>query len=213
MYLFSRRLQLNGTRLREAIGLAVEITQKVNQITGQQVLLMTPVFSPGTNSLVYGMRVPDLATLEAAGDKLQVDDGFNDLVEKIVPLTIPGSLNDQLRSIISGPTEPDPSAEYYAIVRTSIAAGKFADGMALGVEIAQRAGAITGVQTTFAADATGQYGGVAWLTAYPNIGALERAQTALNADKSFIEFLDKKTKGVYAEAEPAPQSVLRRIPT
>ncbi len=213
MYLFSRRLRLSGTRVRDAVAMAVEVTQKVNQITGQQVLLSTPVFSPGTQTLIWGTAVPDLATLEAAGDKLQVDDGFNDLVERMVPLVIPGSLDDQLRSIISGPTEPDRSAEYYAVVRTSIAAGKFADGMALGVEIAERAKAITGVPTIFAADATGLYGGVAWLTGYPNVGALERAQTALNSDKSFVEFIDKKTKGVYAENEPAPQYVLRRIPT
>jgi hypothetical protein len=52
MYIFSRRLRLSGTRIREALALAVEATQKASQITGQQILLSTPVFSPETSTLV-----------------------------------------------------------------------------------------------------------------------------------------------------------------
>jgi len=212
MYLLSRRVRLSGVRVREAIAHAVEIGQRAKQITGLETTLLTPMFSPGTQTLVFGSVAPDLATLETANDKLMVDDAFNDLVDKGMQYVIPGTMEDALRVVISGPSTMDATAEYYALVRTSIAAGKLADGIELGTEIAKRAEAITGVATTFAADATGIYGGVAWISAYPDVSALERAQMALNGDTSFIEFIDKKAKGVYADDAPAAQVVFRRIP-
>jgi hypothetical protein len=213
MYLFTTRTRLAGAKFREAIAAGIEITQRVRQISGQNVRMSTPVFSPGAGTLVWGVLVPDLATLEAANDKLMVDDGFNDLVERAQQYAVPGSREDQLSVVVSGEPDPNRPAEYFNSVRTTISAGKIADGMELGTEIAQRAQAITGTPTIFIADATGHYGGVAWISAFANVGELERAQMALNNDTKFTEFIDKKAKGVYAELAPASQVVLRVIPT
>src|SRR5436190_19102365 len=76
MYLFSRRARLSPGNTREAMAWATAITEKVNQISGLPVSLFTQVFSPGVGTLVWSTFVPDLATLEAATDKLNTDDGY-----------------------------------------------------------------------------------------------------------------------------------------
>ena len=90
-----------------------------------------------------------------------VDDAYNDLAERGQEFAIPGSLNDSLSVVISGEPDPERPVEYVTTVRSTIVAGGLAVGMALGVEIAQRAEAITGIPELFLADATGNYGGVA----------------------------------------------------
>ena len=66
--------------------------------------------------------------------------------------------------------------------------------------------------TAFLADSTGNYGGVAWLTAFANVAEMERAQLTLNTDESFIELIDSKAAGVYSEQPGAStQLIYRRI--
>ena len=212
MYLFSRRARLSGVKFRESIAWATSITERVAQTTGMQVGLWNQTFSPAVGTLVWSTFVPDLATLEAANDKLMVDDAYNDLVERGTEFVIPGSIDDSLGMFIHGQPDPNRHVEYVAVVRSTIAAGKLARGMGLGVEIAQRAEKITGVPTAFVADATGNYGGVAWLTAFANVAELERGEQTLNTDQAFIELIDTQATGVYADqAGATTQLVYRRI--
>jgi hypothetical protein len=214
MYLFSRQARLSGARLRDSMAWASEVTQRVSQTTGLEVGLWTRVFSPAIGTLVWATFVPDLATLEAGSDKMMVDDGINALFERGSEFFIPGSMDDALATVISGTPDPSRPVEYVATVQATMCTGKLADGISLGVEIAQRAEKIMGVPSMFVADATGNYGGVAWLTGFADVGELDRAQTALNGDQSFIEFIDKKAKGVYNDLPgAATQLVYRRVPT
>jgi len=82
MYLFSRRARLSGVKIRESIAWATNVTERVSQTTGMQLRLWNQTFSPAVGTLVWSTFVPDLATLEAANDKLMVDDAYNDLVER-----------------------------------------------------------------------------------------------------------------------------------
>jgi hypothetical protein len=212
MYLFSRRARLSGGKFRDSMAWAVGITEKVTQTTGLQVGLWSQTFSPAVGTLVWSTFVPDLTTLEAATDKLTVDDAYNDLVDRGVEFVIPGSIDDTLAMIIHGQPDPNRHVEYVAAVRTTISGGNLARGIALGVEIAQRAEKITGLPTAFLGDSTGNYGGVTWLTAFANVAELERAEQKLNTDQSFIELIDTKAAGVYAEQPGAStQLVYRRI--
>jgi hypothetical protein len=163
MYLFSRRARLSGAKFRESIAWAINVTEKVAQTTGLQVGLWNQTFSPAVGTLAWSTFVPDLGALEAANDKLMVDDG--------------------------------------------------ARGMALGTEIAQQAEAVTGLPTLFLADATGNYGGVRWVTAFANVAELERAEMALNTNEAFVSLIDTKAKAVYRdEIGVTTQVILRRIP-
>ena len=61
MYLFGRRARLSGSNLREALGWATSITERVSQATGLQVRLASVVFSLEVGDpLVVGYRArPD----------------------------------------------------------------------------------------------------------------------------------------------------------
>jgi hypothetical protein len=212
MYLFSRRARLSGAKFRDSMAWATSITERVTQTSGLQVGLWSQTFSPAVGTLVWSTFVPDLASLEAANDKLMVDDAYNELIERGNEYLIQGSMDDTLGMIVHGEPDPNRHVEYVAVVRSTISAGKLARGITLGVEIAQRAEQITGLPTAFLADSTGNYGGVAWLSAFANVAELERAEQTLNADQSFIELIDTQAPGVYADQPGAnTQLVYRRV--
>jgi hypothetical protein len=213
MYLFGRRAQLSGAKPRKSMEWVAEITNRVSQTTGLQARVWNQMFSPAVGTILWATTVPDLATLEAANDKLMVDEDYADLVDKGQDYTLPGLVDDLLAVIISGQPDPNRQIDYVSSVRANIVGGKTATGMALGVEIAERAQAITGVPSLFVADATGNYGGVGWVSGFANITEMERALQAINGDPKFIELIDDKAKGVYNDSPgSATQVIYRRIP-
>jgi hypothetical protein len=211
MYLFSRQIRFGPGNTREQMAWALEQTEKVNQITGLQVSLYMQVYSPEVGAIGWSTFVPDLSTLEAAGDKLNADDAFVAAVDKGAAMTV-GGAEDSLAQVIYGEPDPSRQIEYVTVVRAVSATGNVAKGMEVGVELAQRAEKIMGTPALFLADVTGNYGGVAWASGYENVQALEAAQQALAGDPSWAQFVDKQTAGVYAE-EPSltTQIIYRRL--
>ncbi len=211
MYLFSRRARLGSGNLRESAAWAAAITEKVNQITGLDVGLWTAVFSPGLGELVWATFIEDLAALETADAKLMVDDGYAALADQGAAFTDGSGLDDTVSQIVHGDIDPNRQITYVSVVQSTVAGGKLARGMEVGVEIAQRASKTTGVPTAFLADTTGNYGGVRWITGYENVQQLQAASEALGADQSFTNFVDKQA-GVYLEAPGVTtQRIARRI--
>jgi hypothetical protein len=211
MYLFSRQIRFGPGNTRDQMEWALGQTERVNQITGLQVSLYTQVYSPEVGAIGWSTFVPDLATLEAAGDKLQADDSFVAATDKGAAMTV-GGATDSLAQVIYGEPDPNRQIEYVTVVRAVCATGNVAKGMEAGVELAQRAEKIMGTPTLFLADVTGNYGGVAWASGYENVQALEAAQQALVADEGWAKFVDKSTAGVYAD-EPSltTQIIYRRL--
>jgi hypothetical protein len=211
MYLFSRRIRFGPGNTREQMEWALAQTERVNQITGLPVNLYMQVYSPEVGVVGWSTFVPDLATLEAAGDKLTTDDSFVAAVDEGSKMTV-GGADDSLAQVIYGEPDPNRQIEYVTVVRAVSATGNVARGMEVGIELAQRAEKIMDTPTLFLADVTGIYGGVAWATAHENVQALEAAQDALASDESWAQFVDQATAGVYAE-EPAltTQTIYRRL--
>ena len=211
MYLFSRRAQLAPGNTAAAMTWATNITEKVNQITDLTLSLFTEIYSPGVGVLSWSAFVPDLATLEAATDKLAVDESYISMVDAGAKFAA-GAATDLLSQIVHGAPDPNRKVEYVSVVQSACASGALTKGIELGVEIAQRAEKITGVPTMFATRATGTYGGVAWISGNADIKALEAAQAALAADAKFGEHVDKSVKGVYVEdLEATRTTIFRRI--
>jgi hypothetical protein len=212
MYLFSRSASVGGAKIRDAMAWAASVNAKVNQISGLEVGLWSQTFSPRVGTLVWSTLVPDLATLESANDKLMVDDAYMELLDAGRDHVMAGSVDDYLGAVIHFQGDPARPAEYATVARTTIAAGKLARGIALGVEISQRAEQITGLPTMFTADATGNYAGVAWLSAYADVAELDRASQLLNSNPEFIDLLDSNAPGVYADHPGAStQTIYRHI--
>jgi hypothetical protein len=211
MYLFSRQVRLATGDTRKALEWALGQTEKVNTITGLQVGLFMQVFSPQVGLIGWSTFVPDLATLESAGDKLNVDDAMVSATDSGAALTI-GGADDRLAQVIYGSPDPDRQIEYVTIVQAVCASGNMTKGMELGAEIAQRAEKITETPGMFLADVTGTYGGVSWVSGHADVQALEASQQALAADTNFGKYVDKETRGVYAD-EPSltTQLIYRRL--
>ncbi|MFN8035355.1 MAG: hypothetical protein U0V73_05430 [Acidimicrobiia bacterium] len=190
---------------------AQEITERVNQVTGLQYSLFTQVLSPEVGTLVWSTFLPDLGVFEAATDKLTADDGFAAALDDGAQYLM-GGADDMLLQVLHGLQEPAGHTEYISAVRAICADGKFAEGVAKGVSIAQRAEEITGVSTTFAMNATGDYGAVTWFTGHESIRTMEAGMQALASDPGWGEFLDRETAGVYLGApEATTQIILRRV--
>ena len=106
---------------------------------------------------------------------------------------------------------PDPAAPlpaYVTVARARAAAGHLGDAMAAGIEIAEAASRITGVTTSFMVDSTGPFGGCRWTSGHPDIASVERAESALAADGSWIALIDR----VGTAYEPdASQGIYRRL--
>jgi hypothetical protein len=211
MYLFSRRARLAPGNTREAITWATSITEKVNQITGLNVGLYALTFSPGVGKLSWSTFVPDLPTLEAANDKLLVDDGYASMLDAGAKFAL-GGADDALLQIVYGEPDPSRQIEYVTTVQTVCASGNLTQGIELGIEIAQQAEKVLGTPVLFATGVTGNYGAVGWLSGYADVQEMERAQQALAADAKFAAFVDKGVRGVYVdEPTETQQLIYRRI--
>jgi hypothetical protein len=97
---------------------------------------------------------------------------------------------------------------YVTQARATAANGHVREALARGVEIAEAATRITGSQTTFLVDATGPYGGCRWESGFAEIGELERAESALMADESWLDLIDRAGPSY---TEDARQHIYRRI--
>jgi len=215
MYRFSRMVRLSGSHLQAAMALAVEITDHVRSVTGQPLNLYTEAFSSAPGTLAWTTTAADLTTIEGSMDKLMADTHYNGLAESAQQYILPGTLTDKLRSVVY-PTEALGSdgrlPEYVTAVYSTIAGGQLANAMSVGVAIAKKTTEITGLVTEFEVDATGNFGGVAWLTACPTVNDMQRGEEKLYADPSFLELVDKKGATAFAATPGATwQRVLRRI--
>ena len=211
MYLFHRSARLGPGSAHEQMSWSLSMTEKVNQISETPVSLWTPFLSPGVNTLIWTTMVDSLSTLEAANDKLLVDEGYHMLLEQGARYASTDAINDGLVQFLQleATNVTNPPA-YVSVVQAQLAPGSYVHGIEVGLEIAQRAKAASGVDVSFAIATTGIYGQVEWHAGYDSVEHLQRANEALNADISFAQYLDSEVKQVY-QPTGATQKVFRRL--
>ena len=73
MYLYSRRTRLTTF---DGVDWANRVRDHVSSVTGNESQLWATMYGEGYGTLSWTSWAPDLATLEAANDKLLVDDGY-----------------------------------------------------------------------------------------------------------------------------------------
>ena len=203
MYLFSRRARLGSL---EAIEWAVTIAGKAREASGNSVELWATTLSPGFGTVSWTSWWADLASLEAGLAKIQVDAGYNELAAQGGGF-IDGVVDDSLFQTLAGDVDPEAANQYVNGVQAACAGGNLARAMTSGIEIAQRAEAITGLPTLFVRSMTGPYGGVGWLTGYPDLAGFESAMDKMAADPGWLTLLDS-TNGCFVEDANLTQSTL-----
>ncbi|HLM63416.1 MAG TPA: hypothetical protein VK306_03885 [Acidimicrobiales bacterium] len=208
MFLFTRAGRFAPGSIRDAMGFVRAVTEKVQQETGLDIQAWASTMSPEQGTTVWAAFVEDLEHLEEANDKLATSDSYIDLVEGGARL-FAGPVSDGLAQVVSGQPEPSaPRPQYVTTARARAANGQLSAALANGVEIAEAATRITGAPTMFLVDATGAYGGCRWTTGFADIGALERAESALMADESWVALIDRAGPSYAADAR---QAIYRRI--
>ena len=211
MYVFSRSIRLANGNTRESAQWVANITEKVIQNTDLQVAVWQTVFSRELGRLAWVTFVEDLEQLETADAKLQADDSFVQEVDRGAAY-VAVNPDDQLGQVIFGTPNPDRAVQYAATVSALMAPGRFARGIELGCEIAERAEQITGEPTMLVSAVTGDYAAIQWITAYDSVHGLQIAGEKLNANPSFLHFLDNEVPGVYESGlNVTQQTCYRRV--
>jgi hypothetical protein len=146
--------------------------------------------SPDVGRLTWSTVAEDLSSLTAMQDKLLADPAYIDLVEEGAGFTDGNGATDALVRFVHADRDGVATAQYSTVVRTVVAPGAWVSGAVLGVEIAQRAKAITGRPTSFVASQSGTYGEVGWIALYDSIDQVQAASEALAADAGFAKLLD-----------------------
>jgi hypothetical protein len=210
MYLFTRSARLAPGNTEKAITWAVQITEKVNQLVEFEPGLWSRVFSPGYGTLVWTATVEDLALLESGEAKMLADPGYISLVDQGAQFSSGDPIDDGVVQLVfADPASAEVDAKYATVVQALLAPGKSVRGVELGVEIAQRAGSITGCPTSFGVATTGAYGLVEWVSVYASIEQLQHGQQTLAADTGFAQLMDKEVSQAYQSN--AVQNTYRRI--
>jgi hypothetical protein len=208
MYLFTRAGRFAPGSIRDAMAFVRAVTEKVQQETGLEIHAWASTMSQDQGTTVWATFVEDLEHLEEANDKLATSDSYIDLVEGGGRL-FAGPISDGLAQVVSGERDPSaPLPNYVTTARATAANGQLSAALSNGVEIAEAATRITGVPTMFLVDATGAYGGCRWTSGFADIGALERAESALMADTSWLALLDRVGPSYLPDAR---QAIYRRI--
>lgn len=206
MYVFTRSGRFRPGATREVLTYIGEVTEKARQETGMDIHAWTSMMSPDLGTVVWSTLADDLEHLEEANDKLAMSDSFIDLVDRAAGL-FTGPLSDTIAQIVAGEVDTTaPTPRYVTVARAVAANGHLRAALAGGMEIAEAAGRITGVPTVFLVSSTGAYGGCAWMSGFADVGALERAESALTADTGWLELIDRVGP---AYAEGAAQAIYR----
>jgi len=208
-YLFNRRGRLAPGNVLDAMAWAVKVTEKVNAISEIPVTLWTTEFSPQVGTLSWTTVVEDLSQLRTLYTKLMSDNGYLSLVEEGARYTSDAGLDDGLVSLIHADADAT-TGEYVSVVQATIAPGSFVRGIEVGVEIAQRAKAITGRATSFGASHTGVYGEIGWFVLYDSVEQVQAAGEALNSNVEFAQYLDEHASKTYIGGM-STQTIFRKV--
>ena len=209
-YLFTRSVQLAPGNLLDSMAWSVKITEKVNAISETPIALWTPVMSPDIGRLTWTAVVEDLAALTTMDEKLMADPGYLELVEEGARYNSGAGVTDGLIRYVHADRDGVATAQYSTVVQAVLAPGAAVSGTVLGVEIAQRAKAITGRPTSFGASQTGVYGQVGWIALYDSMDQVQAAGEALAADTDFGAMVDEKASKAYLPGHSA-QFINRKV--
>ena len=210
MYLFTRTARLVAGNPTPGITWGTEVCGKVRDLTDHPIQLWTTSYSPGVGTLVWSSWFEDLPSLERVTDKLGTDGGYQHMLDTAKDL-FEGPIDDQLVVPVHGQPNADRSLQYVTSVRAVPVAGSFEKAIGKGIEIAERAEAVTGVPTMFVRALTGSYGAVGWLTGHESIAEVQEAEAAMAADEGWLRLVDEASQCYVDDPTITQQTIHRRL--
>lgn len=209
MYSFSRRRVALPAHSVDAVAAAIAASTAAEVVTGLAVSTWVTWLSPESGTIVWTATAERLADLEAAFDKLALDDGFQRLIATYDPL-FSGPVEDSLAKIVYGDplTVPGSLPDYASVVRTTARNGRVREALSAGVELARHATEVSRVPMSFLVEVTGAFGGVRWVSGGATVAEVEHSLAELTDDLGWLELVDS-VGPVYAEG--TRQDLYRRV--
>lgn len=209
MYRFARSALLTGNPVK-AMGWAVTITEKVNQISEVPITLWSPVLSTPLGLIAWTANIENVSEIEATDAKLNVDSSFLDLQASGAEYIVPGSAGDSLATVVfQTPGAASGNFHYASVTTAQVMPGQFRRGIEVGIEFAQKAHEICGLQTSFEMGVTGAMGTVTWAIVADGLEELQRGEETVNTDESFLAKIDTEASKLYQPT--ATVSYFRRL--
>jgi hypothetical protein len=188
MYIFSRTRAIKPAHMIEGIQTSKALAAKVTAMTGVNINLYRVVFGFPVGTVLFSCRVETQAALGDMFAKLATDAGYAQAAQDAANV-YEGAATDGLTSVVSSTlTAPKPIVW---VTQATIANGKFAAAMALGVEIQGFVGTATGLPTAFCSDPYGAYGQVRWLTSADTMADMDQVSEVLSTNAEFASMLDR----------------------
>ena len=188
MRLFTRTVQLTGT-LADGLAISTEIRAFVSAKSGVEIGLWLSQFGAPVGTVVYAAAIDGLAQLHSIDEALVADPAYHALLARGAEYVTTPPV-DGLSTPLHGDLGDPPPVGSAALVTTAVVAGgKYAEAMAWGVDMAVHSENVTGYPVGFHMDDFGTFGSVAWVSAAPDLAAIDVAADKLNADSSYLEKL------------------------
>ncbi len=188
MYIFSRTRAIKPSHMIEGIQTAKALAAQVTEVTGVNINLYRVVFGFPVGTVLFSCRLESQAALGDVFAKLFVNPGYTQAVQDASNV-FEGSATDALTSVVSSSlTAPKPIVW---ATQATIANGKFAEAMALGVEIQGFVSGLSGLPTAFCSDTYGPYGQVRWLTSADTMADMDHVGEVLSTSAQFATMLDR----------------------
>ena len=191
MYLFSRIVTYAGdprTVRPQAVGLAQYVTEK----TELQISLWSALGGQPLGTMAYTSFVQSRAELDAALSSLANDSEYLDRVTESRKHAV-APPQDQLLEILhsaGGEYRRAGVGHVATVITAQVANARFGPAVKWGIEMADLASEITGVAGIFGRGVVGPFGTVSWISAVPDMAAVDAANEALAKDPRYLAKLD-----------------------
>ncbi len=188
MRLFTRTVHLAGPPL-DIAAYAAEMRSYVSDKTGVEISLWNVQFGAPLGTMVYSARVDGLAQLAEINNTLMADAKYHEMLAKGADY-VGGPAEDALgEPLHGGEGDAPPVGTVITATRAVIAGGKYAEGVAFGIDISIHSEKITGYPVSFFMESFGTFGSVIWIGGAPDAATADATGAALNADPTYLEKL------------------------
>lgn len=190
MYLFQRQLRVMGGA--NAIGWAMEVTSRVQEVTEMPVSLWLGQAGFPNGTLAWSMPTEGMAQLTEMNEKLQTDDTLTKLIIEHGREYVVDVMPDRLAMIIHGEiTDAAPVGSFVGAVTANAAPGKWGEAGAWAASIADMYGGIVGKSVVVTATTAGSMGEYSWFVRHEDGASIDAATAAAMSNEEYTSELDR----------------------
>lgn len=171
MYIFSRTTIAALGKQAEATEAAVAIAGTVQNITGQEIKVMSAQFGAPLGTIMWTTTVESYEQRQTMLETLYADQGFLDEAASYNDLFMAPN-EDRISRFLSPPLAP--TSRFYVITRAAMADGKFAEAVEFGLDISDYVTKETGLPGAFLKASFGGFGDVVWILGADTVADLDK---------------------------------------